>query len=66
MAKEDKKRINRAGAPPIAGIYLLGLIGSAVHFVDNSVGLGEFVLAVLKAFVWPAFLIHRVFDLLQI
>ncbi|MBA3757922.1 hypothetical protein H0X09_03645 [Candidatus Saccharibacteria bacterium] len=58
--------INKSSPPPIAGVYLLGFIGSAVHFVGNSEGFGELILAILKALVWPAFLINRVFDLLNI
>lgn len=68
MAKVEKQYnlINKSGPPPIAGVYLLGVIGSAVHFVGNSVGFGEFVLAIAKSLVWPAFLINRVFELLNI
>lgn len=68
MAKVEKQYnlINKSSAPPAAGFYFLGFIGSAVHFVDSTVGFGEFLVAVLKALVWPAFLINRVFDLLKI
>lgn len=68
MAKVEKQYnlINKNSPPPVAGVYLLGIIGSFVHFVENSVGFGEFVVAILKSLVWPAFLINRVFDLLKI
>lgn len=69
MAKVEKQYnlINKnSGPPPAFGIYLLGVIGSAIHFVDNADGFGAVVVALLKSLVWPAFLIHRVFDLLKI
>lgn len=68
MAKVEKQYnlVNKSGPPPIAGVYFLGIIGSAVYFVENSVGFGEFLVAILKSLVWPAFLINRVFELLRI
>lgn len=51
---------------PAGGVWFMGFIGSAVHFVGNVDGFWNIVLALLKACVWPAFLIHRVFDLLRI
>jgi hypothetical protein len=62
MNKGDK---NRAGAMTSGGggaVYGLGLIGAAVFYVSNATGVGEVVLALLKAIVWPAFLVH---DLLK-
>ncbi|HEY5550036.1 MAG TPA: hypothetical protein VIK37_02455 [Candidatus Saccharimonadales bacterium] len=69
MAKVEKQfnLINKSGAPrPAAGIYLLGVIGSAFYLVSVADGFGSVVLALLKALVWPAFLINRVFELLRI
>lgn len=54
--------INRSGA--CGGVYFLTIIGSAVYWVQQSVGFGEFLVALLKATVWPAFVIHRVLELL--
>lgn len=68
MAKIEKQLnlINKSGPPPVAGIYLLGAIGSAFYLVGNADGFGPVVVALLKALVWPAFLINRVFELLRI
>lgn len=69
MAKVDKQYnlINRTtNKPPVAGIYLLGVIGSAFYMVSVVDGFSSVVLALLKALVWPAFLINRVFELLRI
>jgi len=41
--------------------YFLGFIGAAVYFLSGSVGFWPDVLAVLKALVWPAFLVYDLF-----
>jgi len=66
MARNNKttKVINKSG--PFGGAYFLAFIGSAVYFVQNSAGFWGFVAALLKACVWPAFLIHRVFVLIHV
>ncbi len=66
MAKNNKniKVINRGG--PGGFVFLLTYIGAAVYFVQTSEGVWGFVAALLQALVWPAFLIHRIFELLQI
>ncbi|HPL01572.1 MAG TPA: hypothetical protein PLE96_01315 [bacterium] len=43
-------------------VYGLGLIGAAVYFISNA---GTFLIGViglLKAIVWPAFLIYYAFE----
>lgn len=68
MAKVEKQYnlINKSGPPPAAGFYFLGAIGSAFYMVGQADGFGPVVLALLKALVWPAFLINRVFETLRI
>lgn len=44
--------------------YLLGVIGAAVHFVSTSSGFWSGVVAILKALVWPAFLVLQLFRFL--
>lgn len=51
---------------PAGGFYFLTYIGAAVHFVGSVDGFWNIVLGFLKAMVWPAFLINRIFDLLHI
>src|SRR5690554_1344046 len=43
-------------------VYGLGLIGAAVYYIQESTGFGEFLVACLKALVWPAFVVY---DLLK-
>lgn len=60
----NKIKVVHKGGP--AGAAFLTFIGAAVYFVQNSDGFGGFILAVLKAMVWPAFFIHRVFQLMHL
>lgn len=62
MAKE-KMRIHEHG--PFGG-YFLTFIGAAVYFVQHSEGFWGGVVGILKACVWPAFVVHKVLGLLHL
>jgi len=47
-------------------IYGLGVIGSLFYFLPQVSGLGPSLLAVGKAFFWPALLIFRIFTDIQL
>lgn len=67
MAKTNYKSvnvINKGG--PFGFVFFIAWIGALVYFVQQSVGFWGFVLAVLKACVWPAFVVHRALELLNI
>ncbi len=65
MAKNKTiKVINQSG--PGGWVFFLTLIGAAVYFVQQSAGFWGFILALLKAFVWPAFVTHQTLVLLKI
>lgn len=52
--------------PPVGGaIYGLGLVGALVWFWRQADGVGGHVVAVLKAVVWPAFLVYEAFRALR-
>ena len=51
------------GNDPAGTIYWLGLIGAAVYYIQQADGFGEVIVALLKALVWPAFLVY---DLLRL
>jgi len=38
--------------------YILGFIGAAVYYVSTATGIWGGIVGVLKAIVWPAFLVH--------
>ncbi len=57
----------RTATPPASAhggnaVYGLGLIGAAVYFWQQADGLGEHVVGLLKALVWPAFLVYQAFQ----
>jgi hypothetical protein len=54
----------RRGAPCGSPFYLLGFIGAVVWFWKEAAGFGEHIVAVLKALVWPAFLVYDAFQAL--
>lgn len=64
MAKDKVKVIERGG--PAGGFWFMGYIGAAIHFVSQVDGFGNVIWALLKAAVWPAYLINKVFELLRI
>lgn len=70
MADERKEKVVKVkkmhGGGPGGGIYGLGFIGALIYFIQNSDTFWMGVLGILKAMVWPAFLIHRVFEILKI
>ena len=39
-------------------VYGLGLIGALVWYWQQATGVGEHALGILKAIVWPAFLVY--------
>ena len=56
----DGKR--KMGGPGAGAVYFLGLIGAAVYYFQQVNGFWSFILAFLKALVWPALLVY---DLLK-
>jgi hypothetical protein len=62
-AKNSAKVINQGG---FGGAYFFAMVGAAVYFVQNSAGFWGFILALLKAIAWPAFLVHSGFKLMGV
>jgi hypothetical protein len=58
--KTMKKEMQQSA--PSGAVYGLGLIGAAIYFIMQATGFWAGVLGILKAIVWPAFL---VFDALK-
>ena len=50
-----KKEYKRGGG----AVYCLGIIGAAIYYLQTSTGFWASILAILKAIVWPAFLVHK-------
>lgn len=41
------------------GIYFVGFIGAAVYYIQQSATFWQGVVGLLKALVWPAFLVYK-------
>ena len=50
--------MNQASAGGGNAVYTLGLIGALVFFWQQADSFGQYLLAILKALVWPAFLVR--------
>jgi len=46
---------------PASAVYGLGLVGAAIYFISASTGFWMGVVGVLKALVWPGFLVYEAF-----
>ena len=44
---------------PAGAVYGLGLIGAAIYFISHATTFWLGVLGILKAIVWPAFLVYE-------
>lgn len=47
-----------------SGFYFLGFLGAAAYYIYTATGFWMGVLGVLKAIVWPIFLIFQLFGFL--
>ena len=52
------KYVNKSGGG-VGFAYFLGMIGSAVYYLQQSTTFWDGVVALLKALVWPAFLVYH-------
>ena len=60
---EGKKSMNENGA--FGGIYGLAFIGAAVYFIQHAVTFWGGVLGFIKAIFWPAILMYRLLEYLN-
>lgn len=66
-AKEEKyeRRIyRRHNRTMMGGGYGIAFLGAAVYFVQHADGFWMGVLGILKAMIWPAILIYKIFTIL--
>lgn len=59
MTKKSKA-VSHGG---VGGAYFLGMIGAAVYYLHVSYGFWDSIVALLKALVWPAYLVYHVLGL---
>tara|TARA_Y100000310_G_C20396303_1_gene675256 strand:- start:413 stop:622 length:210 start_codon:yes stop_codon:yes gene_type:complete len=69
MAKTNKKEIacKSKAAYGCSGCgYFLGFLGAVIYYISTATGFWMGVLGVLKALVWPAFLVYEVLKYLAV
>lgn len=66
MTKNDKAAQVVSDHGPMGYVLFVAYIGAAVYFVQQSSGFWGFILALLKAAVWPAYVLHNVLGLLGV
>ena len=59
------KKSKYMGGGPSSAVYGLGFVGAAVYFIQHATTFWEGVLGILKAILWPGFLIYKVLELLK-
>lgn len=57
-----RRSATRASASGGNALYGLGLIGALVFFWQQADSFGGYLLAILKALVWPALLVYQGFQ----
>lgn len=67
MSYDNKtvKVINQAG--PSGVVFFLAYIGAAIYFVQRSTGgFWDVILALLRAAVWPVYIMYHLLQLLRV
>lgn len=64
MAENDRRRCRRRGGAGDA-VYGLGLIGALVYYIQEADGFWAVIVGILKALVWPAFLVYHLLKFLS-
>jgi hypothetical protein len=62
MNGQDRRWSGRAGGGD--AVYGIGLIGALIYYIQAATGFWDGVLGVLKALVWPAFLVYELLKFL--
>lgn len=55
-SQKNKKNVSQNGSA--GAVWFLGFIGAAVYYIRYADGFWNGVVGVLKALVWPAFLVY--------
>lgn len=64
MESSSKKNGMNSGGM-LGGAYFLTIVGAAVYFIQHAATFWGGVLGLLKALVWPAFVIYKVLEILK-
>lgn len=62
MQQIVKKKVIRQSS----AVYGMGFIGALIYFIQHADSFGNGVLGVLKAIVWPAYLVYKILEHLSV
>lgn len=48
-----------------SAVYVMGLIGSFIYFIQHAHNFGEGIIGFIKALVWPALLAYHALEFLK-
>ena len=68
MAKEESsKNLKQKGMSKMGDtVYGMGVIGALFYFISNAQTFTDGLIGVLKAIVWPAFIVFKLLEFLKI
>lgn len=61
-----KKPSNSSTNSSAGAVYGIGVIGAIVYFFQNSSGLSDYLVSILKALIWPGMLVYKALELLSL
>jgi hypothetical protein len=64
VIKIMKEKIQQHG--PNSAVYGMGVIGAAIYFISNATSFWMGALGILKALVWPAFMVYEALKALHV
>jgi hypothetical protein len=62
MARRTSASVSVNPGNTCSVVYLLALIGTLVYFWQQSNTVTEYIVAIVKAILWPAFLVYDAFQ----
>lgn len=63
MKNKDWKGMHSSGG---GAVYSLGLIGALIYFLSNAHTIGQGLFGVIKAIIWPAIFVFKLFEFLKL
>lgn len=60
--KKGKKKKSGSDHASSGSIYFVGFVGALVYWMQAAVGFGAVVTGLLKALVWPAYIVYKLLE----
>lgn len=61
----ERKNTNKQYGHESNVIYVMGMLGAAIFYISNATSFWVGVLGILKALVWPVFIVYELFSFLM-